>query len=590
MTTTRAQVEAALGFLKRREGFRLRGRQPNRPGDRFALFTDLADEATFDPSLEHDAPGFVAWTAAAGRGAFDRAGTLTRPLVGIWAGDGGHVQLAFARAGLSARVERDATPREGYGASGRLTVAPDADARPSDLRALLAAFAALEADDVVALTHAPITRSAGWEDVAERARGGPAVFFTAQDLLALDAVGDLARPMHLAWRGDATRVVQALEAAGLAARAPASEGETITVTAPAGRAPRAAEPVVPPPAKTKAKRGKRAAAGPFEELARYRSPDRKPVAALALGPGDLLAVVQEGNTSGPPDRMLTVVARDTGEVRRAFATTRFAAAGRPVFLADGRLVVGLREQDPQTGRLHAFAWDPATPDAVVPIASDLNRWGEADGLVSVDAAGTHVAFTRRDGVVIHTVPPRGAPSWSSGAVVLARGACAYPGTAVGPGGAFVLWWEVDRQPLARLERERGGHSSWNVNVANARRLQLDPRGERAVFRRFEEALGTFVLRSVCARDGAEALPGLGEATRGADGFAFSPAGDLLAVGTEDGRLRLFAYPSLEVRAEQPVFAKGALSALAIDASGVVAAGSTKGELAVLRVPSASLSS
>ncbi len=55
------------------------------------------------------------------------AGRLVRPLAALWAGDGGLVQLAFARAGLAARVERDARPREGYGASGRLVVAPDAD-------------------------------------------------------------------------------------------------------------------------------------------------------------------------------------------------------------------------------------------------------------------------------------------------------------------------------------------------------------------------------------------------------------------------------------------------------------------------------
>ena len=86
-----------------------------------------------------------------------------------------------------------------------------------------------------------------------------------------------------------------------------------------------------------------------------------------------------------------------------------------------------------------------------------------------------------------------------------------------------------------------------------------------------------------ASDGAAALPGLQEATRGVGGFAFSPAGDLLAVGTDDGRLRLLAYPSLEVRGEQPVFAKGTLAALALDASGLLAAGSSKGEVAVLRV-------
>lgn len=594
MTTTRAHVEAALGLLKRRDGFRLRARERNRPGDRFAVFPDVEDESEFDPSLEHDAPGFVAWTRAAGRGAFDRAGQLTRPLAALWAGDGGLVQLAFARAGLAVRVDADARPREGYAASGRLAVTPDADGRASDLRALLAAFARLEGEGVAALVDGPPTRSAGWEDVAERTRTGPAVFFTAQDLRALDPGGDLAGPLHLAWRGDAVRIVRALEAAGLAARAPAREDEAITVARPAGRSPRpaaaGAADAVPASADAsdaapKPRRRARRAAGPFEEVARYRSPDRKPVAALALGAPGLLALVQEGDSRGPPGRVVSVVALETGEVRVAFPTTLFATASRPCFLPDGRLVVGLREQDPSMGRLHAFAWDPSAPDAaVVPIATDRNRWGTGDGLISLDAARTHLAFTRHDGVALHPVPPRGAP-WS-GAVVLPRAACAYPGAAVGPGGAFALWFETGRQPLARLDRERPAPASWSVPVGSARRLQLDPRGERALFQRWSEPHGAFLLHAVSASDGAAALPGLQEATRGVGGFAFSPGGDLLAVGTDDGRLRLLAYPSLEVRGEQPVFAKGTLAALALDASGLLAAGSSKGEVAVLRVSAA----
>ncbi len=241
----RAALLEALRLLKQRDAL------DNREGDFWDVFPAV-DDPQFSPLVAGTAENSLWWTSEDDRSVRADDGALLRPLAFSWRGDWTALQLAFARAGLSVRLELPEPDQ--YELRTRLgLLSPRSDTARCDLLRLLAAFRDLRSRDVIALERAGNTQSEGWEDVAA---AGPerrtAVFWHAQSHEAFDGLGQLSRPMYLYWRGDAQAIVQALREQGLGATAPDSPGVGIEVVGAGadGTAPDLeplAPPVAPPP-------------------------------------------------------------------------------------------------------------------------------------------------------------------------------------------------------------------------------------------------------------------------------------------------------------------------------------------------------
>jgi len=612
---TRAILEQILGDLKGREGFRLRGRALNREYDELDVFAAVDDAklAEFSPADEGEAEAFVLWSRAAEQ-AFADDGALTRPLPIRWGGSRNAIQMAFARRGLTVRIERDAEAREGHDESGTLVLSPRSGTAGCDLLRLLAGFAELTTRGVIALAHAGSTQSSGWSSVAEAERdeAQTAVFWHDQSHEVFDELGQLDRAIHLYWRGDEQLIAEVLTRAGLAVVRPTSTAVAIEVAGSGAAAPAIetfAEALAKNPAAPRKARKARAPTGPFAELHRHRAPDRvKPVHRLAFdADGAALAVAQVPDRRGYPEQPLCRIDAASGEVTRRFVPlAKVATCGGCQFLADGRLVYSfydfLPSERPGTTRsaVRLLVWEPAGDVerelAVHPISHVCNT-----SLASVDAAGQHVAVATATGVAILGVAPPGAAAWPELARVGGAMVDAYPIAALSRDGRLVAW-TADGANTTRLVERTGDRVVWSVDFfpghrggRSTRGLLFDPRGEHLLALCFRSLYGPTRdgkveveeerrLQSYAVADGSRAHAELEAATLGLTTLAFHPDGERMAIGTAEGELVLLRYPGGERLAAQRVFAKGGVTALAFDAAGArVAVGGEKGEIAVLAV-------
>jgi hypothetical protein len=616
----RALLEQILGDLKGRKNFRLRGRALNREYDELDVFAGVDDAslAAFSPTDEGEAEAFVLWSRAA-EAAFSGDGALTRPLPIVWGGSRNELQLAFARHGLTIRIEVDATPREGYDESGTLVLSPRSGRESCDLRRLLAAFTELEARGVIALARAGMTQSSGWESVGERERDEQqtAVFWHDQSHDGFDALGQIGSQLHLYWRGDEGLVAEVLTRAGLSVERPSSPQVAIVV-AGRGAAPPAIETYAealaanPPPTSRRARKS-RAPAGPFAELHRHRAPGGpKPVQRLMFDRGgEGLVVAQVSDRRGGPTHALCRIEAATGAVTRIFAplSTVAATCGGCAFLADGRLVFSFYDflPDPRPGYATSAArvlvWEPGG-DAVHELGAHPISHVCNVSLSSVDAAGEHVAVVTATGVAILAVGPPGAKAWRELARIGGDAVDAYPIAALSPDGRHVAW-TADGAEETRCVERAGGRVAWKVNFFPGHRggratraLLFDPRGEHLLALCLRSLYGPERdgkieveeerrLQCYAVSDGRRALAELEAATLGLTCLAWHPDGKRLAIGTAAGEVALLAYPGGERLASQRAFAKGSVTAVTFDRAGArVAAGSEKGEIAVLAVDAA----
>jgi hypothetical protein len=584
MTVTRKQLESLIAELKTtRRSFSLSSRELNRPDDQLDVFVDL-DDLTFHASDHGDAAWFLAWTRESNDSAWDRRGRLVQPLAMRWGGPGRVLQDRFARAGYAIRIDFDAVARDGYESTGTLVVPPDADEIECDLRAMHCALAALRKRRVLAFSCVYPTQSAGWEDIAARNEGDrtrTAVFWTDLDHEAFDGDGNLSRELTLHWRGDAKKIAAAIEDAGLIV-VHAEPSDTPLLVKPARSKRRRHIPSALEPRSTTASEHARATVrrrtARDEVLpirSRFRSPDRKTVAALAFGLGDGLAVAQRGDRRGPPSRVITVVAADDGEVRTPFATqSEFASVAGLHFLSDGRLILAVSDLPGGRHRMTTSCWDPLTGETST-VEHEEHERPAGHRIASVDREHRFVAICRHDGVVVRAIPARGDHVWKE-VVRVARPECMYPYACISPDGRALLWSEDDRQPITLLSLADGMPRWEHKGTDTIRDLVFDPRAEHVLFTR-----GRRHTESLDARTGKPSEPGLVERGRGAGAFAFHPRGDSLVFGRTDGTVSVASYPALAPLGEMRVFEEAEVTALAFDPSGTrLAIGSHRGEIVV----------
>ncbi|WP_434427832.1 DUF6891 domain-containing protein [Nannocystis pusilla] len=620
MDVTRSLLEQTLGDLKRRKTFRLGDAERNHEYDDLDVFVGVDDAAVagFSPADEGKAEAFMLWSRA-GERAFAADGALTRPLPIVWGGSRNAIQQAFARHGLTVRIEVDAEPRDGYDESGTLVLSPRSADETCDLRRLVVAFAELTERGVIALARAGMTQSAGWESVAERERDErqTAVFWHDQGHDGFDALGQIRERLALYWRGDEGLIAEVLTRAGFAVERPTSQSMAILVAGakappPAIEAYAAAlqaNPAAPPRRARKA----RAPAGPFAELHRYRAPDgSKPVDRLVFdASGTALAVAQVPDRRGGPQHKLCRIDAASGAVTRAFAplSTFSATCGGCTFLKDGRLLFSFYDFLPDARPGHVqpavrlLVWEP-DGDAVRELGVHPMAHVSRVSLSSVDAAGERAAVVTATGAAILEVGPPGAATWRELTRVGGEGIEAYPIAVLSPDARHVAW-TTDGSENTRCVERAGGAVVWRANFypghrggRSTRKLMFDPRGEhllalceRSLYGAERDGRVEVTeerrLQSYAVADGSRTHAALEAATLGLMCLAWRPDGERVAIGTPEGEVVLVAYPGGERLAAQRVFAKGGTTALAFDREGTrVAAGSEKGEIAVLAVDAA----
>ncbi|MFY0531593.1 DUF6891 domain-containing protein [Nannocystis pusilla] len=608
MDVTRSLLEQILGDLKRRKTFRLGDDERNHEYDDLDVFVGVDDAAVagFSPADEGKAEAFVLWSRA-GEQAFAADGALTRPLPIVWGGSRNAIQQAFARHGLTIRIEVDAEPRDGYDESGTLVLSPRSADETCDLRRLVVAFAELTERGVIALARAGMTQSAGWESVGERERDAQqtAVFWHDQSHDGFDALGQIGERLHLYWRGDEGLIAEVLTRAGFAVERPASQSVAIVIAGAKAPPPAIetyaaalqANPAAPP----RRARKSRAPAGPFAELHRYRAPDgNKPVDRLAFDAGGTaLAVAQVPDRRGGPQHKLCRIEAATGQVTRAFAplSTFSATCGGCAFerWAAGvqllRLLAGPAAGTRAAGgappgvgagrRRGARAGRPSAVARQQRVAVERRRGRSACGAGDCDGRGHPRGRTARRGGV------------ARGGAGRRRGSEAYPIAVLSPDARHVAW-TTDGSEDARCVERAGVAVVWRANFypghrggRSTRRLMFDPRGEHLLALCVRSLYGPERdgrvevteerrLQSYAVADGSRTHAALEAATLGLTCLAWHPDGERVALGTAEGDVVLVAYPGGERLAAQRVFAKGGTSALAFDREGARGRGQREG--------------
>jgi WD40 repeat protein len=607
---TICDLERALARLKLAEFFSFDQAELNEGWGQWDVFPDVDDPDAFEPADEGNAHAFLWWSREAGRVAFDAEGVLRHPLPMVWGGSLASLQMAFARGGLTVRIEADEEARASYGESGRVVLSPRSAAVDCDLRVILRAFAALRERGVVALANAGYTRSDGWSEVADDAKDAAttAVFWTEQAHDAFDGVGNLAAPLFLYWRGDAEALVDGLRAAGLTVHETPPPERCIEVTSgPAGsvdletfeRAVRevaaahtasgGASGEAPRTAET---RVRAAHAGPVELERSFCGAERKPVRWLTFDPhrATRLALALDRDGRGAPTSPGYIVELATNAVEQALlADTPVMGVGGMRLLRDGRLLFCttqyLGPDDPRGSSclvLHCRAPGQAGLDEI--LIQPFSHISDTS-LLTFDDEERFAVLGQPNGALVYDVPARGAP-WPEPRRLHATDPAvdaAYTRTAISPDGTCVVWCDDWSQPMICLERE-SGDIRWAHEPANEARWRPrfapDSRTVALIVGRDEERR---VVRFYSAATGEAVLADLTAATAGVKSFAFHPGGRILAVGRADGVVTLLDCADGRRLAEEPVLAKGYVSALEFDASGDhLAVGGSKGDVALFR--------
>lgn len=598
MPVTRRLLERAISTLKRAKDFRFTQETLNtRYGD-FDVFPAVDDEASFSPSEEGDAPQFLFWGAQS-EGAFDSRGKLTKPFVAYWGGNRNDIQHAFALEGVSLRIEKDATPREGYYQSGRLLLSPQSKELSCDLLRLIEAFRALGARGVVALPKAGETQSAGWEDVNEKSRTKTAVFWHDQSHDRFDSLGQLSSPISLYWRGEKKKIGEVLTAHGFVVTLPKSEDTAIEVAPGKASKPPAIEalPEAPRASAPTQKTTPLKAEGPLPILASYRSLDKKPVVRLAFGPNNLLAVEQQGDMRGPPKNIIALVDATTGDLKKSFVSkSAHASCGGFAFLPDGRFLFSWYDLvfEEKTRNIVSFmllkVWEPEKERELEIESSSFSHISDLS-LSSMNQARSMVAMVTDKGVSIREIPPAGkaASAWRRIALLGGKPLAAYPVAAISPDGALILWSALRTQTLQCFQREKRDAPLWQIQLERGGNdingLTFDPTSKNVIVMQPKMATrgGQKVylrcLKSYSAKDGTACQKELEKKSVDVRCFAFHPKKDLLALAMKDGALQLLSYPEAKPLVKLQLPCKGEPKAMAFDADGArLIVGDEKGEL------------
>jgi hypothetical protein len=179
-------------------------------------------------TFESDGGGRVAWLAKDWERAFDASGALIAPLTLRWyaseyAGGPGPLQVAFAAQGLSPEVD----PK-----SGTCTLTPEGLSRATDLVRVTEALALLRARGFVAEGSYALTATFGWENARDASEDDEprAVFWTHQAHEgAVDAIGNLRRPLQLQWSGNPEEIAAVFARVGTSIVVPKGEKQTFTL-------------------------------------------------------------------------------------------------------------------------------------------------------------------------------------------------------------------------------------------------------------------------------------------------------------------------------------------------------------------------
>ncbi len=627
MPVTRRVLEVVLAALKRRNSFRLDDPEPNRPHDALDVFPAIDDAALpgFSPAVEGQVGAFLLWSRTADAAFADDG--LVRPIVLFWGGDAIDLQMGFATAGLTVRIERDPTPRRGFPASGTVVLAPDADAQRCHLVELRAAFTRLRERGVIALANAGYTQSDGWSDVAEHGPDSrPAVFWQAQGHeRAFDGEGALVGALHLYWRGELERITPPLTQAGFVVERPASPEHSIVVSAGPPRdivLPRAAELVAPAlitPAPVRA-----TARGAMAVLACFETPEVKPFIALSFSPqrSDRLLAVQGQDLRGFPEQSLRIFDLPGGDVLHTIDDLWLPTSAHP--LADGRVLLAHYESENQESFLCVRQWRPGGEPTWL-FALPLSHVGSL-AQTAVDADGQLLTIALDTAISVRHIGPEDAPApaarprnapirrrptgaaaaplpepgaWQELAHIELGQRLAYPMVALSSDARSLLWTGTGGEIVKFVERD-GGRVRWTtapfVDHSGGRKLTqigFTPGDTHVALLRTKSSVGrkdpdgthtTQERRELLLHrisDGARDLPALESACAGLHAFAAGPRG-LWAVADDQASVTLMRFPELTPLATAEV--PHEVTALAFDRSGArLAAGTSKGELVVLEL-------
>jgi len=609
-TVTLCDLEQAIARLKLAPFFSFDQKPLNEDWGQWDVFPDVEDLEDFEPTDHGNASAVLMWSRDASDVAFDDDGILQHALPMVWAGSQASVQMAFAEGGLTVTIERDEEAREGYGESGKVILSPQSRSLDCDLLHVLRAFEKLNDEGVIALANAGYTASDGWSDVSgyDEDGGGTAAFWTEQKHDAFDDVGNLNATLFLHWKGNGAAIVESLRRSGLAVNDVPEESSCIKVTgakSPSVQLPSFDEaseaviaaistrPIVP---KKPAKRVESAHAGPLELAGAFRGPDRQPVDRLAFDPHrpTRLAMAQELDAHGFPSSPGYVVDLDKNAVERALlAGTQAMGVGGMRFLRDGRLLFAttqLRKLGPGdthqdkwgTNCVVFHVWDPEK-DAEEEVFSQGFSHTSTTSLLTCDEGERFMVLGQPNGAEVRAIPARGA-SWPEPQTLKAFGGDtkrAYTRTVISPDGVRVAWCDDWSQPLVCFDRA-SGEVLFAHPPANESKRQIR-------FSRDSSAIAMLVgrdarsVRFVSAESGDVIHASLTTATEGAQCFALHPSGLVVAVGRQDGIVRVHAIPDGKLLAEAELLANGYVSALEFDGTGKhLLLGGSKGDIALFR--------
>lgn len=612
MPTTRGQLDALLTALRNHP---VRSDRPiSNEGFQFWDLFPAVDEADFSPALAGQADSWIWWSRWADE-AFAPEGTLLRPALFHWRGAWPKIQLAAVQAGLVPRLEFT----ERYGASGVMVLCPSGRDQETDLSALLACFEALERDDeVVALPLAGWTQSDGWSDVAgaQRDPRQTAIFWHAQSHEAFDGLGMLSGTMHLYWRGDRRRLADALRSHGFIVETPTSVDVSFQL-----RSRRPAPRDIATVADARAFERPLAARAPLADASGLLSVERRdpaigdgqPIEHLDWTADGALLVCNGYSARGlptPPQLLdpdaLTCRERLDDVGHGAMVLTLRA-------LTSGRLLIGWSVYDDGT----CFRLDERVPGGGLhtvlryPVShlgrGDVFDVCERDGVIVVPGQSTYQlrglgepgtrAKPARPGVVVRRKRPSTPGPWDTRHQRPYPGSNAYVSLALSPIAPHVAITEDGGRVVRVHDRERGAplwHEDTSDQLSRAhgvRGLRYSPDGAWVVLMRrrtIERQDGSFVAAMqpvlLDASTGARRWRALETTLAGAHAITFSPAGDRIFAGMEDGAVLVLTRAGERV-ARLKAFRVGAVSALAIHEDRV-AAGSDRGELCLLRLASA----
>ncbi len=608
MMAHRKQLDALLSALCGRS-VRSDGPIPGRGYQQWDFFPGV-DEADFDPRLAGQAGSWIWWTRWA-QAAFDSAGVLLRPMLLRWHGDRSRIQLEAVRAGLVPRI----VGTEPYDAGGVLVLCPDGADQETDLSALLAAFTTLRGRGCVALPLAGQAQSHGWEDVtgAQRSASQTAIFWHGQGHDAFDELAMLRRPLMLYWRGNRERLAAGLRLHGFTVRVPEDENRAFEITseragprdiASAADASALERPLAAPTAPT-------VGSGPLSVVV-CSGPDYplgNPISHLTFSPeGAELWVAYGWNTGRErsPFPLLVAGSRSLSQ-RHRFEGVAYGAGCRGLrWLPDGRLLVGwtvyesgtlLRLDEIADGQtLHTILKHPLSHigyDDIFDVAAGRVVLPTPSGAAvrGIGPAGSAARVPRPD-VRVRRRKPRAPRPWDVQAKILDPARDAYVSLALSPDGMTVARSGDGHHEVICYDAETG-ERRWsastiddNRDARGLRRLQCSPDGSRiAVLRRGvdrigKEYIGYTELIFLDAKTGARRWRGLEADLGRVSAHALSPDGALIT-GDAHGVVTERTAAGT-VAATLAVFRHGGVSALAIGAGGLIAAGSDRGEVCLLQ--------